>query len=48
VEDDWENIPWLRPDARQIAERCIVLLCVAASTDFEPGHFNQWIEENGL
>ncbi|MGO4213851.1 DUF4272 domain-containing protein [Terriglobus sp. 2YAB30_2] len=48
MQEDWENVPWLRPGARQIAERCIVLLCVAASKDFEPGHFSEWIEENGL
>ena len=37
---------WRSP--REVAERCIILCCVAAVGEFDPGHFVQWLMDEHL
>ena len=45
-EDDFPLGP--RRTAQDIARRCIILCCVAASPQFPPGNFSEWLRREGL
>lgn len=41
--NDYEFAPGARKTTQEIAKRAIVLCCVAASGEFKPGEFNDWL-----
>lgn len=45
---DDDYLPGPRRSAQEVARRCIILCCVAASVEFSPGYFNDWLQSEGL
>ncbi len=47
-DEDDDFRPGARRSAQAVARRCLVLGCVAASLEFSPGYFSDWLRDEGL